>query len=97
MLNQKIISPGMLIDHLYVSELVPLLYYFSFAVFLIVIFAYDVKHMIIPDFATASIAVLACIGWAVKFFSGAVPLFDIGMAVGAAVLVLILFGGIWGI
>ncbi|OGZ95804.1 MAG: hypothetical protein A3I44_04970 [Candidatus Sungbacteria bacterium RIFCSPLOWO2_02_FULL_51_17] len=87
----------MLIDYLYVSEFVSLLYYFAFAVFLIVIFAYDVKHMIIPDFATAGIAALACIGWAVRFFSGSASTSDIGMTAGVAMLALIVFGGIWGI
>lgn len=40
-------------------DILALVYYFAFASLLIVIFVYDLKHKLIPDFATAGIALLA--------------------------------------
>lgn len=46
---------------MFVSDFFALLYYFTFASFLIVIFVYDLKHKLIPDFAVIGIIGLAAV------------------------------------
>jgi leader peptidase (prepilin peptidase) / N-methyltransferase len=93
------------LDFLYVLGLA---YYFAFASLLIVIFVYDLKHKLIPDFAIAGIlalfgfrilAVTAFRIWNFEFLN-LFRISDFGFRIFvfdilAAVATLIFFGGLW--
>lgn len=82
-----------------VIDLFYLLYYFAFASLLIIVFVYDLKRKIIPDFASAGILILAFIRFIVQgygfgfgiLFWKTVVLRDFMLAAG----VLVIFGSIW--
>ncbi|MDO8600535.1 MAG: A24 family peptidase [bacterium] len=81
---------------MFAFDIFGLLYYFAFASLLIVIFVYDLKHKLIPDFATFGILILGLVRFAPIFYKLQATSYKlIAVDFLATFVAFVFFGSLW--